>query len=60
MIYFITGEEYKFTIKNFEKILQKDTELYKEYQTSYHTIQNKLYLFMGKYNDKHPVYFKIN
>lgn len=55
---FYTGENYKLTKKNFEIVLQKDPDLFAEYKRSKASKKDKILIFMGKYNEKHPVYFK--
>jgi len=55
---FDTGNIYDFTIGSVEKIISKDIELYEEFSKLSNRKKKKLkFLYIRKYNQKHPVYF---
>lgn len=57
MIDFETGQEYEYNLKNLEAILMKDPELYEEFVSLRNKNQKKMmFVYLRKYNEKHPVY----
>ncbi len=55
---FETGKIYDFTSGSVKKIISKDLELYEEYTKLSKRKQKKLmFLYVRKYNEKHPIYF---
>ena len=46
-----------FNKTNMENIFQRDQELWEEYKAFKRKKKEKLYLFLTKYNERHPVYF---
>ena len=58
---FETGKIYDFTVKSVELIISKDPELYEEFEKLSYRKKKKLkFLYVRKYNQKHPVYFPKN
>lgn len=58
---FETGKIYEFTYKSVEKLIIKDVELYEEFSKLSKRKKKKLkFLYIRKYNKKHPVYFNKN
>lgn len=58
---FETGKIYEFNVNSVEKILIKDPELYEEFSKLSNRKKKKLkFVYIRKYNQKHPVYFPKN
>jgi hypothetical protein len=58
---FESGKIYDFTVGSVKKIISNDTELYEEFLKLSNRKQKKLkFLYVRKYNKKHPVYFPKN
>jgi hypothetical protein len=57
MIEFETGKLIEYDLKNVELLLMKDTELYYEFmKLSRKKKKQMMFLFLRKYNEKHPLY----
>ncbi|HCC71923.1 MAG TPA: hypothetical protein DEQ09_12345 [Bacteroidales bacterium] len=57
MIEFETGKRIKYELKNVELLLMKDPELYDEFlQLSRKKKKQMMFLYIRKYNEKHPLY----
>ncbi len=55
---FETGKVYVFSVNSVESILMKDPELYEEFSKLSNRKKKKLkFLYVRKYNQKHPIYF---
>jgi len=55
---FETGKIYDFTVKSVESVIAKDPELFEEFSKLSNRKKKKLkFLYIRKYNQKHPVYF---
>ncbi|NPA69050.1 MAG: hypothetical protein GXO50_10615 [Chlorobi bacterium] len=55
---FETGKLYEFTVNSVEKLISRDPELYEEFSKLSPRKKKKLkFLYIRKYNQKHPVYF---
>ena len=55
---FETSKIYNFTLKSVETIISKDPELFEEFSKLSNRKKKKLkFLYIRKYNQKHPVYF---
>jgi hypothetical protein len=58
---FETGKVYEFDVKSTEYLLSKDPDLFEEFSKLSGRKKNKLkFLYVRKYDQKHPVYFPIN
>jgi hypothetical protein len=58
---FETGKFYEFDVKSVELLISKDQDLFEEFSKLSMRKKNKLkFLFVRKYNQKHPVYFPEN
>ncbi|MCF6183658.1 MAG: hypothetical protein L3J56_03355 [Bacteroidales bacterium] len=58
---FETGKIYDFNVKSVEAVISKDPELYEEFSKLSKRKKNKLkFVYIRKYNQKHPVYFPKN
>lgn len=52
------GNIYDYTLPNIEMLLQRDPELYAEFMKLRKNQRKKMmFIYLRKYNDKHPVYF---
>lgn len=54
-----TGKAVHYTLNNFEELIKEDEQLYKEFAgiTSSKEKKEKFFLFLKRYNQKHPIYF---
>ena len=60
MIDFETGIFYRFNLKNFEKLLSADAELYKEFDELHDNLKkNNMISYLNKFNSRNPIYFNI-
>ncbi|NOZ36146.1 MAG: hypothetical protein GXO80_12720 [Chlorobi bacterium] len=58
---FDTGKIYNFDVKSVEAVISKDPELYEEFSKLSKRKKNKLkFVYIRKYNQKHPIYFPKN
>jgi hypothetical protein len=58
---FETGKFYEFDVKSVELLISKDPDLFQEFSGLSGQKKNKLkFLYVRKYNQKHPVYFPKN
>ncbi len=57
IIDFEKNTKYRFDKKSLEVILKRDEELFGEYKKSKAAKRVKMFEFMFKYNEKHPIYF---
>jgi hypothetical protein len=56
---FNTGEIKELTSENVREILKSDPELYTQYKNSKLKARPKNYVFIMKYNERHPIYFPV-
>lgn len=56
VIDFERNKRYKFTRKNFERMLKRDKVLYKTYRKAKGKKKTKMQEYLLKYNEKHPAY----
>ena len=54
---FETGQAYRFTERAFKKLIATDVQLYAEYKKFKGRKKDRRFIFLKKYNDRHPVYF---
>ena len=55
---FETGKIYEFDYQSVEKLIAKDIELFEEFSKLRKRKKRKLkFLYIRKYNKKHPIYF---
>ncbi len=60
MLDLTTGKIYDFDVKSVEVLLMKDTLLYDEYiELRRRKKRNLKYLYLRKFNDRHPIYFPV-
>ncbi len=57
LLNFENGKMLPFNERNFEPILQKDPQLWKEYRNTKGKKEMKIFLFLRKYNEKYPISF---
>jgi len=56
-----TGNIYEFNVKSLENILQRDPVLFKEFSAlRKKKKRTSIFIFMKRYNEAHPIYFKVN
>lgn len=57
---FETGKVFEYTLENFENLLMRDEQLYKEF-TKMRTRQKRqnMFIFLRRYNEAHPLFFPI-
>lgn len=56
---FSTGNIYKYNLENFSLILKRDTMLYNEFSLNSDRKKAKLmFIYLRKYNERNPIYFK--
>jgi len=55
---FLRGKAFEMNSKNMEYLLSEDMELQKEYKSSKEDEDIKPFIFIGKYNKRHPFQFK--
>jgi hypothetical protein len=61
IIDFETGDEREYNIQSLEAILIRDPELYSEFQSMRGKNKKKMmFVFLRRYNEKHPVYIPVN
>jgi hypothetical protein len=60
LLNFDNGKVFGFTSKNFEPIIQKDPSLWNEYKKYKGKKEQRLFIFLRKYNERFPIYFPIN
>ncbi len=62
IIDFETGAIYGYNVNSFLKILKKDEKLYHEYSSIKGDRKKKqmMFIYLKKYNQRHPIYFKKN
>lgn len=54
------GKVLEFTVENMEAVLQRDAELYKEFLAlKKRKKRDSIFLYLRKYNEKHPIFFPI-
>ena len=57
---FDNGKAYDYTLENLEILMMKDQDLYTEFSSLSKRKQKQLkFVYLRKYNDKHPLYFPI-
>lgn len=57
---FETGTVGDFNVANMESLLQRDQELHKEFMTlSKKKKKDSIFIYLRKFNDKHPIYFPL-
>lgn len=54
---FETGRSYRFTERYFKKLIATDVQLYQEYKQFKGRKKDRRFIFLKKYNDRHPIYF---
>lgn len=60
MLDFDTGKVYDYTLENFLMLLQKDDQLYREFSNLKKRLQRqRMFLFLRRYNEAHPIYFPV-
>lgn len=59
IINFETGKIYRFKKRYFKKLIITDVKLYNEYKKYKGSKKDKMYIFLKKYNERHPIYFSI-
>jgi hypothetical protein len=57
IIDFETGKIYRFTERYFKKLIDTDVQLYNEYKSFPGRKKDKMYIFLKKYNERHPIQF---
>lgn len=56
---FETGKAYRFKKRYFKKLIITDVKLYQEYKKYKANKRDKMYIFLKKYNEQHPIYFRV-
>ncbi|MDB9774857.1 hypothetical protein OAB47_01335 [Vicingaceae bacterium] len=59
LLNFDNGKVFEFNQKNVELLLQKDPQLWNEYQKFRGRKQEKQFIFLRKYNERYPIYFPV-
>jgi len=54
---FETGQTYRFTERYFKKLISTDIHLYKEYKQFKGRKKDRMFIFLKKYNERHPIFF---
>lgn len=60
LLNFDNGKVFTFSAKNAEPIFQKDPSLWNEYKKYKGKKEERLFIFLRKYNERYPIYFPIN